>query len=76
MTTHELAKKLLEGPDVPVVSERQCGYGETEVTELVAAERKTMWQVQIGSTWREDFEIADPSGEGWPTRSVEVVEVL
>jgi hypothetical protein len=49
MTTHELAKKLLEGPDVPVVIDTQVGYGDSaEPDEISETCPVTLWQCAFG----------------------------
>lgn len=52
MTTHELAKKLLEGPDVMVVHDVDAGYGETQPDEITATEQIVLWkQLLVGPYW-------------------------
>lgn len=60
MTAHELARKLLEGPDVPVVIDGHVGWGEpvvpvdaTDVREQQVA--RIEYSQSISGEWRYDL---------------------
>ncbi len=53
MTAHELARKLLEGPDVLVFRDQGTGYAEWEPEEITLIEPATLWQYSSLGVWSE-----------------------
>lgn len=77
MTAHELARKLLEGPDVPVVYHDHVGYeSETEIVQVDFTESVEVWQTKYcrSDDWSEFLE-RKPRNETLPVRSVQAVRL-
>jgi hypothetical protein len=74
MTTHELAKKLLEGPDVKAVQQcaaPNCDYAD----EIETAEIITMYQCEMVNGQWSDLIFEPPSNRVLPLRAITVVEL-
>jgi hypothetical protein len=76
MTAHELARRLLAGPDVLVVYFDHVGYElETEVAAVEALEPVELWQAKYckGDDWRNPVDYK-PS-ERLPVRAVQALRL-
>lgn len=75
MTTHELAKKLLEGPDVMVVHAVDVGYGcEEEPSEIDSAAEVVLYQANH-SGYYGDLLFDRPRNESLDVREVRAVKL-
>lgn len=58
MTAHEIARKLLEGPDLPVVDVYATEYGDSEAASIVTAiEPMTVWELTYSASSTPDEEL-------------------
>lgn len=77
MTAHELARKLLEGPDVLVFVDQDCDYGSSsEPSEITETEPVTLWQIDyVGHRWPNEYHFHKPNNPDLVTRSVEALRL-
>lgn len=75
MTPHELARRLLELPDLPVIYDRGTGYAEWEPCVIDTVEPITLYQVDFGQGWDPDLADHVPHNPRLPVREVQAVKV-
>ncbi len=75
MTAHELARKLLEGPDLPVARAVDTNYGaEEEPSEIDATEIVTLYQAEFnGIAFEPSFEA--PRNKRLPCHEIKAVRL-
>ena len=75
MTAHELARKLLEGPDVLVAYVNQT-YDESEVCEVTQLSQATLWRARlVGEHWSDWSEESPRGFEGVDKQSMQAVKL-
>ena len=75
MTAHELARKLLEGPDVLVVHAVDVNYGcEEEPREITSAEPVTLYQAEFNGI-AFDLSFEAPRNKRLPCHETQAVKL-
>lgn len=75
MTAHDLARKLLEGPNLPVVT---IDYYGSEAEEVAKVEPLDTWQVDYGGGggWESELKLEEPRNKDLKQRLVKTVRVI